>query len=253
MKYKLRKRLYDDTAYYELDIIDKYVDYLTEQDRVLTFDNLMFDKEAMLMPFGCNTALCVPDAEGKINGRKRKCQCCCDIYAPRLSTQEREKIDKILPAMRKRYPALDKALQKADSYYEWDENYDRMIVKQKKHLCVFQTPDTKDLGFHGCYLHAWCLEKKLSRLEYQPSACIMFPIFILECGDEERVLVTAHTEEVRTLGETEEVDCNLPCMKANPHAKLPRYQYMKDTLIYMFGQEVWNRLDKALQKEKAKR
>lgn len=251
MEYKLRKRLLDDTNYYELDAVDKYADYLIEKDRVITLGNLLFDAEAMLAPFVCHTSLCIREKKGpggRLVPRARGGSCCCTCYSPRVSTSEREKIDGILPEVRKRFPELDREIRAAGGYYEWDANYDRMVLKGKHGLCIFMAPERSGAGFYGCYLHAWCLENKKDPQLYKPSACVMFPIFIFELSSGNRTLVTSHTKEARNVGEDEEIFSDLDCIAPNALAKRPLYVEMKDTLVYMYGEKLWNRLDGELRK-----
>jgi len=242
-KYRLRKRLAEDTEYYDKDPIEKYLDYLNEQERLVRVGNLVFDSEAMLRPFACNTELCMKNGVGR-KGKKRSC---CVDYAPRLSTREREKIDEILPGLVERFPWFRRAIDKAGGFYDWDENFDRIVAKNKKGSCVFITPDAEEFGFHACAIHAYCLENGLSRYDYEPSACLMFPLFLLDVDDEDgTILVTSHSKEVMTMGEDEENYVEVACCKPNEFASEPTYVFMRETLVNMFGAEVWRRLDKAL-------
>lgn len=247
MKYKLRKHLNDDTAYYDKDAVDKYADYLEEKGRLFEVGNLLFDVEAMQIPFVCDTRLCMPEGDerkkGCGRGKKAECTSCCVSYAPRISTDERDRIDSILGAVRDRFPSLGGEIDKKDGYYYWDENYDRFVHKKKKEYCVFLTPDKKEFGFHACMLHAYALEKKLPTALYKPSACTMFPIFILELSEGDRILVTAHTKEVRNVGEEVDEYHEVTCIERNYLATKPLYQEMKETLSYMFGAGVWKKLE----------
>ncbi len=245
-KYLLRKKLCEDTEYYDKDTIEKYIDYLEEKGRLLKIENLYFDVEAMLRPFVCDTRLCIASPKAK---RSRKKSCCVD-YAPRLSTRERERIDKILPDLLKRFPRLKDTLEEAEGYYVWDESYDRTVNKNENGHCVFLTTDTGEFGFHGCMIHAFCKEKGLSRYLYEPSACVMFPLFILDVDtDEDTLLVSGHSEEVMTIDEDDDENfVDVGCCKPNKLAKRPLYIEMKETFVHMFGAGAWERLDRALRK-----
>jgi len=247
MAFRLRTRLSEDTASYDRDESEKYVDYLTEKGRIVKVGNLLFDAQAMLQEFVCDTRLCIPGKNGKIRGGKRKSNSCCVVYTPRLSTKERDRIDRILPGMLERFPRLGAAIEKAGGYYEWDEGFDRLLSKGRKSFCVFLTPDTGEFGFHGCMIHAYCLESNLSPYLYKPSACVMFPLFLLDVDEEDEVvLVTVHGEEVMRLGEDEDNYADVGCIHRNKIARRPVYVEMKDTLVHMFGAEAWRRLDRAL-------
>lgn len=252
MTYRLRKHLNDDTAYYDKDAVDKYADYLEEKGRLIHIGNLLFDEETMQLPYLCDTALCMPSKEKGSKAKKCKCTSCCVSYAPRISTGERERIDKILPDVIKRFPFLAADIKKHNGYYYWDENYDRFVVKKQKEYCVFLTPDAKDFGFHACTLHSYCLEKKLPPALYKPSACSMFPIFMLEMSEDDQILITAHTKEVRNVGEEVDEYHEVTCIERNHLATKPLYQEMKDMLIYMFGAAVWEKLDRELKKRAKK-
>ncbi|MBN1868021.1 hypothetical protein JW916_12105 [Candidatus Sumerlaeota bacterium] len=256
MKFKLRKRLNEDTDYYELDPLVKYADFLEEKGRLVKVGNLRFDAQAMLRPFACDTRLCFPAKKakdtksgkgGKKNLSPRKNCSCCVVYTPRLSTRERERLESILPGIRRRFPTLGKEIERKGGFYEWDEGFDRIVMKNGGDICIFQTTDTSEFGFHACMIHVYCKERRLSASLYKPSACVMFPIFILELGDDEdSILVTTHNREVRTLGEEDDEYIEPGCLKKNPLAKRPLYIEMKETLVHMFGAEAWRRLDHAL-------
>jgi hypothetical protein len=245
MTIHLRKRLAEDTEYYDKDPIEKYAEYLKEEGRIVRIDNLLFDGKALGSTlFVCDSGQCIPSDPKKI----KKNTCCCSVYAPRLSTRERERIDEILPALKERFSFLEKAIEKAGGFFEWDEGYDRMVSKDKRGLCVFMTPSTEEFGFYGCTIHSWCLENKKSPWDYKPSACVMFPLFLLDLSnDEEELIVTAQSREVMTLGEENDDNyCEVGCLKKKGKGKEPVYIAMKDTLVNMFGSRTWTQLDKAL-------
>jgi hypothetical protein len=258
MKFTLRKRLNDDTDYYDLDSVVKYSHYLEEQGRLVQVGNLRFDAQEMMRPFVCDTCLCIPP-KGNNNGRakppatgpRKNCSCCV-VYTPRLSTQERERIEKILPGLRRRFPNLGKAIDRKDGFYEWDETYDRLVHKYGKDLCIFQTPDTSEFGFHACMIHAYCRENRLSETFYKPSACVMFPLYLLDLGEDNGgLLITAHTHEVCVIGEDDDDYVEPGCLKKNPLAKRPLYIEMKNTLVHMFGLKAWSILDRELRKRQS--
>ncbi|HBF34519.1 TPA: hypothetical protein DDW35_08140, partial [Candidatus Sumerlaeota bacterium] len=82
----------------------------------------------------------------------------------------------------------------------------------------------------------------------KPSACFMFPIFLLDLNDDEGgMLVAAHTKEVMSLGEEDDGGfCAPACLQKNKFASKPLYQEMQDTLTVMFGKKCWTKLDGAL-------
>jgi Fe-S-cluster containining protein len=246
MKFQMQKRLREDTDSYERDAIEKYVDYLREKGRILEIGNLLFDGPAMMRPFVCDTRLCIP--RSKKTGPRRKCTSCCVVYAPRLSTAEKKRIEKILPGVRERFKWLDARIKRLGGYYEWDDSYDRLLTKDSREHCVFLTPNTREFGFHACAIHAYCLENGLSTDLYKPSACVMFPFFLLETNDDEgTILITSHNREVMALGEKDDGGHTaVGCLKRNPYARRRLYIEMKNTLVAMFGQRAWNLLDAAL-------
>ena len=251
MKFQLQKRLREDTESYERDPIEKYVDYLREKRRIIEIGNLLFDAQAMMQPFMCDTRLCIP--RPRPNGSRRKCTSCCVAYAPRLSTTERDRIEEILPGIRRRFKWLDAKMKKLGGYYRWGESYDRLLTKDSRRHCVFLTPDTREFGFHACLIHVYCIENGLSPDRHKPSACVMFPLFLLETNDEnDTILVTSHSREVMALGEKDDGGhVAVGCLKKNPYAQRPLYVEMKNTLTAMFGRKAWDLLDKALRERNA--
>lgn len=249
MRFPLRNRLTRDTEYYDLDPIVKYADYLDEQGRILWVGNLAFDAEAMMRPFLCDTRQCIADAQGRIGGRKRKTCSCCVSYTPRLSTDERKRIDRILPALRSKYPDLAERIDAGGTYYYWDDNYDRLVEKADRGFCVFLSPTPMESGIHGCLIHAHCLEEGLSPELYKPAACVMFPLFLLDIdSDEGTMLISAHSREVMEIGEDEDNYYKVGCLRKGATGTLPLYISMKNTLVHMFNDKAWQLLDKAMRK-----
>ena len=111
MTFRLRKRLSEDTASYDRDESEKYVDYLTEKGRIVKVGNLLFDAGAMFQRFVCDTRLCIPGKNGNCGGGKRKSNSCCVAYTPRLSTKERDRIERILAGVLQRFPRLGAAIE----------------------------------------------------------------------------------------------------------------------------------------------
>ncbi len=251
MKHELKKRLREDTDYYHLDPLVKYTSYLEEEGRLLKIDNVYFDAQAMLDPFVCDTRLCIPGKNGRtITGLKTH-RTCCGGYAPRVSPNEKKRIESILPEIEKRFPALEQLIKKEGGFYEWDEDYDRLLVRPKEDWCIFMSNDPESLGFHFCMLHVFCNENGLNPLDYKPSACLMFPLVLMDVDEKENImLISKHSYEVATVGEGGDSDeddyLNLACCSPNRLATKPLYVEMRDTLEYMFGETVWRRLDKAL-------
>jgi hypothetical protein len=248
-KIQLRKRLSEDTEYYDQDVIEKYIDFLEEKGRLERVGNLLLDAQALSRPFACDTTQCV--SCGKTGRGRKKLSSCCEIYTPRLSTRERECLDSILPVLYKRFPRLQKTIEKAGGYYEWDEGYDRMVNKGDNGLCVFMTPDTNEFGFHACKIHAWCLETGKSPFDYKPSACVMFPLFLLDTGrDDGTILLSVHSREIMTMGETDDGSYQeVGCLKAAKADAPPVYREMRTTLENMFGVSVWKQMDQVLKKQ----
>jgi hypothetical protein len=247
MKFRLEQQLCKDTESYERNVVDKYAEFLEEEGRILRIGNLLFDVEAMLRPFVCDSRLCIPDSDGKIQGKCRKTDSCCSVYTPRLSSDERNRIEELLPGLRQRFPELNVALSEKGGYFEWDDGYDRMLLKDaSENFCIFLTSSEEDLGFRGCMIHAWCLENGLSPMHYKPSACGMFPLYLMDLSENDEILVTAHGKKSVTLGDADAPYYKIGCQKRCPSDTPPLYVSMKGTLEHMFGAEAWRLLDKGL-------
>lgn len=240
MQFKLEKTLAADTDSYERSVYEKYAEYREEKGKTVRVGNLVFDIEAMLLPYTCDTSLCIP--------KRGKNTCCCVKYTPRVSAGERRRIEEILPALERRFPGLAQRIQKSKGYYHWTEEYDRYLNKAPKEQCIFMDHDGGEIGFPGCLIHAWCLENGIPTHRHKPSACFMFPLFLLDMSDDDNTLfITAHTREVMGLGEEEDGGfCDPACLANNPKARNPLYVEMKDTLTVMFGAKLWPALDKKL-------
>ena len=228
-----------DMEYYDLPVEDRYVDYLRETDRAIVIGNLIVDIPALVeRKFVCHTDLCVgKEPLDDMDGRS-----CCTSFEVRAAPKELKQIKKLVAAVKERYPTIATAIDEEHDGQWWyysEEDFNKVLERKADGSCVFLTP--REDGFYKCGLHAGALDEGVDPNRHKPTACVLYPLFLVEVDDD--ILLTCTSEETRHVigddGEYHHFDCLCP----NKMATKPLYREMKEVITLLFGKKAYKAID----------
>ncbi|OPZ17605.1 MAG: hypothetical protein BWZ10_01172 [candidate division BRC1 bacterium ADurb.BinA364] len=226
-------------CYYDFSVERRYADYLKETGRAIVIDNLIVDAPNVVeRKFLCHTDLCL----GKRPEKGMRGKGCCSTFDVRVAPDEVKRIEPMLPRIKERFPYIARAIdQEGGEWWHYDaEDYNKTLNIKENGGCIFLGP--RENGIFPCALHALALEDGLDPKRLKPSACIMYPLFMIELDDNEYLLTCtcAETHPVICGAETEHHD--FPCLNPNGKAAEPLYKAMGGVIEMMFGESAYRRL-----------
>jgi hypothetical protein len=234
------KRLLD---YTDTDIVDRYLEFLlASKDRHLWVGKVLIDVDQVIRRrFACTTHLCLwskRDGHAPHPVRSRH-SCCVDLDVQLLPT-EVEAIERHLPKVLAGH--ADVAGHVAEhGFWRYDEEWWKILQKKGDGSCAFLTY-SPEMGQHVCGLHATALRERISLAQIKPLICRMFPIFLLETGDQ-HILTCYGPETHRLLFDEEYTRMN--CLHDNPHATDHVYRALRGALEALIGPEGYRQLAEA--------
>ncbi len=242
---RLNKRLDQNLEYYDYPVERRYIDYLRETDNAIEIGNLIVDiPQVVQRKFLCHTDLCI----GCNGGNSLLNRSCCSTFEVRVAPEEMERIEPLVPLVAERHPSIAAELARRDGqwWYYNENDYNKTMEDKDDGGCIFLTP--REGGMYKCSLHALALEKGWNPSRCKPAACTMYPLFVMTVDDD--LLLTCTCADTKTVIDDTDNYRHFRCLEKNEMAALPLYQEMKGVLIEMFGQKVWNAIDKEARKRK---
>jgi hypothetical protein len=239
------KKLLDHT---DTDIIDRYKDYLLEdEDRHIWLSKtVLIDVDQVVMKrFACDTRLCIKHK--KSGGAKPKYSCCWDLEV-QLLPSEIPMVERHLDAVFEDNPRTRRAVGE-EGFWEYDEEWWKILRKKEDESCVFLT-HSDELGRQVCALHATSLKRGIPLEEIKPLICRMFPLFLLETDDIN--IITFYSPDTHRLLFEEEYT-RMNCLHKNEYMEDRVYVYMKQTLVDLVGEEGYALLDREAERILRKR
>ncbi len=180
---------------------------------------LLLDLPPLMQPYACRSERCRPRMRSPIAR-----SCCADLTVS-VSLQEQENIAAALPEIRGRM-ALDPRWRDGDP-----EVFDDGTLRRPGRRCVFARLGAVDLS---CALHELEDFSGMARGRLKPMPCRLFPLAVVDLGDE-RLLLTAVHRQTATHLATRPARV-FPCLSA---AATPLYMAEKQTITELFGAEVY--------------
>jgi len=242
---RLNRRLDQNLEYYDYPVERRYMDYLKETDNAIVIDNLVVDVPQVIeRRFVCHTALCI----GRKPLKEYLNKSCCTSFQVRVAPEEMERIEPVVQAAAERYPTIAAELARHDGlwWYYNEADYNKTLEDKADNSCIFLTP--LEDGMFKCALHAVALEKGWNPATCKPAACAMFPLFVVEVDDD--LLLTCTCRDTRHVTDGNGNYRHFGCLQENGMATLPLDQEMKSALVEMFGQRVWNAIDREARKRR---
>lgn len=236
--------------------VKRYVDIQRRRGKIVAIGKVDVDLEQMAeRSFLCDRHRCIQWSphERKADAKPLIDNSCCSRYLVPVTDLDRQKVEEILPLVRKRLAKshpfrLDPSLPP----YEIDqEDYSFIMKEQEGGACQFVIYEQ---GMTSCAIHKTCLEEGLDPWEYKPLGCSLWPVALVDYDNdgEERYLLTVYSRA--TSGIFEETDDDLDdeahfaCLVDQDPSYEPLYRSMEGILTYTLGAGFWKKLEQKAQK-----
>ena len=220
----------------------RYVQLLRESGELLVTRDTDFDlRELVGRRFACDSRKCLTWRGEQMLVDSS----CCARYRIELTSLDRERLQQLLPLVRKRLPA-DHALQdERQAPWVSDEDFRTVMAEDDRSGCPFVQYDG---GQSVCAIHATCLAAGLDPWDHKPLSCSLWPIATIEYRVDggQRTLVTAYGRATQGLFADDGDDFDKCACLVDQSPDLPRlYEAQRAILGRLFGATVMRRLDAA--------
>ena len=160
---------------------------------------------------------------------------CCATFDVALGPGERERIAEVLPEIR----ALRDVGRVIDATGGWWKRQDggESLRVRKNGACVFLSAPPG--GIPRCSIHEWALSKGLDHRKLKPEICCMFPLYMVQWGDE--VFVTSYGSPLMVEMDPHEEDRieSFVCINPPPGVGRPLVIEQRDEIEYRIGARRW--------------
>jgi len=188
----------------------------------------------------CADGLCMRRRRGKrLLGKT-----CCSTFRVPLTTEDVEQVAKCVDEVRTLHD-VDRAITKTEGWWFHDDE-GLWLERRKNGSCVFFTaPDGEP---PRCAIHEWALREGLEHRKYKPEGCCLFPIYLIEYGEE--ALITSYgTPYMLEVDEEEPEDIHtFKCTNPPTVMGTPLLIEQQDELAYRLGRARWGRMLAKLRK-----
>jgi hypothetical protein len=237
--------------------VQRYVNVQKTRGRLITVGNVDVDVEHVVeRTFLCDRHRCIQwtPHEHKKDARPLIDRSCCSRYTVPVTDLDRERVEEILPLVRKRLDAKHPlVLDASEPPYEVQDDYSFAMRERENGACQFVVYED---GLTGCAIHKTCLEEGLDPWVYKPLGCSLWPLAILDYEDDDgkkRLLLTIYARATEGLFESEPdgesaEESSFACLVDRDPAYDPMYRACREVLEHTFGDEFYRRLDRAAQK-----
>src|SRR5688572_8534696 len=131
---------------------------------------------------------------------------CCSSYDVPLTDSDRERVEAILPLVRKRLaPTHPLRTDASEPFYDIDDDFSYQLRQTDRGTCAFVLYEA---GRTTCAVHKTCLEEGLDVWEHKPIGCSLWPLALVDyqADGRERHLLTAYASATRGLFESDDDD-----------------------------------------------
>jgi hypothetical protein len=237
--------------------VKRYIEVQKQRGRLISIGNIDVDIDHLVeRTFLCDRHRCIQwTPHEKMDDKKMLIdRSCCSRYTVPVTDLDREKIEEILPLVRKRLAKDHPYVTEPDEPpYEIQDDYSFALRERESGACEFVLYEH---GRTACAIHKTCLEEGLSPWEYKPLGCSMWPLAILDYEDDdgkERLLLTIYARATEGLFDNESDDddtaeSSFACLVDKDPAYDPMYRACQGVIVQAFGAEFYRKLDQHAQK-----
>jgi hypothetical protein len=221
--------------------IERIFKKLRRRKDVIRVGNVYVDVPGALeRQVACSDGLCM--AHGR--GRKLAGKTCCTTFRVPIETEDVEKIAKIVDQVSE-IRDVGKAIERAEGWWKIEEDQ-AWLETRPSGACVFLSAPKGDRPW--CTIHEWALKNGEEFRVHKPETCCLFPLYLLENGDE--VLVTSYGSDLFKKADPDEADDirRFDCLHPPKGQGRSLLVEQDDELRYRLGEKRWQRVLKRLRK-----
>jgi hypothetical protein len=207
--------------------------------------------QIILRRFLCDRHRCIQwtPHESKSDARPLIDRSCCSSYTVPISESDRQKVEEILPLVRRRLAKQHPLrIDETEPFYDIDDDFSLHLRETDRGTCEFVLYEA---GRTTCAVHKTCLEEGLDVWEYKPIACSLWPLALVDYEDngESRYLLTAYSTATSGLFESdgdndEENEDRFACLVDDAAEYEPLYKSQQGILSYLLGDGFYKELDR---------
>jgi hypothetical protein len=237
--------------------VQRYAKVQKTRGRLISIGNVDVDVEHVVQrTFLCDRHRCIQwtPHDHKKDARPLIDRSCCSRYTVPVTDLDRERVEEILPLVRKRLDAKHPlVLDASEPPYELQDDYSFAMRERENGACQFVLYEK---GLTSCAIHQTCLEEGLDPWVYKPLGCSLWPLAILDYEDDDgkdRLLLTIYARATEGLFESEPdgestEESSFACLVDRDPAYDPMYRACRAVIVHTFGDEFYRRLDREAQK-----
>lgn len=239
--------------------VKRYAEVQKARGRLITIGKIDVDIDSLVeRTFLCDRHRCIQwtPHEKKADAKPLIDNSCCSRYTVPVTDLDRDRIEEILPLVKKRLPKNHPYNKSDDPPYELQDDFSFALRETEKGTCQFVVYDG---GHTACAIHKTCLEEGLSPWVYKPLGCSMWPLAILDYEDDQgnqRLMLTIYSAETEQLFDNESDDGpsedQFACMVDKNPKYEPMYQACRGVIEQAFGPEFYKTLEKQAQQHLAR-
>lgn len=188
----------------------------------------------------CADGLCM--AQGR--GRKLAGKTCCTTFRVPIEREDVERVAKVVDEVRK-IRDVDAAIEKAGGWWKIED--DQIWLEDRPSgACVFLSAAKGERPW--CTIHEWAVNNGRDFRENKPETCCLFPLYVLENGDE--ILVSSYGSDLMKKADPEEAPQikTFECLHPPKGQGKPVIVEQEDELRYRLGSARWERVLTKLRK-----
>ena len=236
--------------------LDRYVTLQRSIGRLMAIGKVDVDVDQLIeRRFLCDRHRCIQwtPHERKADARPLIDRSCCSTYDVAITESDRQKVEEILPLVRRRLARSHPLHDGTEPFYDIEDDFSLRLRETDRGTCEFVLYEA---GRTTCAIHKTCLEEKLDVWEYKPIACSLWPLAIVDYeadgpgAPHTRHLVTAYTNATAGLFEQtaddseDEGEERFACLVDDAAEYEPLYQAQEGVLRYVLGDAFYDELDR---------
>ncbi len=197
-------------------------------------------KGAVERKVACSDGLCMQNRRG----RKLAGKTCCTTFRVPIERVDVERISRVVEEVAQ-IRDVGRAIEKAGGWWKVDDGT-LWLEDRPSGACIFLSAAKGERPW--CTIHEWAANHGEEFRDYKPETCCLFPIYVVECGDE--TLVTSYASPYMLEADPDEADDirSFDCLHPPKGVGRAVIVEQADELRFRLGTKAWGRVEKKLRK-----